>query len=121
LLTPRLGGFMIDQVAPGAAAGYPTLCKGRFEAEGAASHLFEDPTSLNAMALLAELRTAGVRAVKIEGRQRGKAYVARVAAAFRAALDALDRGETTAPYEARLTHLAEGGRETAGAYRKTWR
>ena len=121
LLTPRLGGFMIDQVAPGAAAGYPTLCKGRFEAEGIASHLFEDPTSLNAMALLAELRTAGVRAVKVEGRQRGKAYVARVAATFRAALDALDRGETTVPYEARLTSLAEGGRETAGAYRKTWR
>lgn len=121
LLTPRLGGFVIDQVAPGTAAGYPTLCKGRFEAEGTASHLFEDPTSLNAMALLAELRTAGVRAVKIEGRQRGKAYVARVAGAFRAALDALDRGETTAPYEARLTGLAEGGRETAGAYRKAWR
>lgn len=120
-LTPRLGGFMIDQVAPGTAAGYPTLCKGRFEAEGVASHLFEDPTSLNAMGLLAELRAAGVRAVKIEGRQRGKAYVARVTAAFRAALDALDRGEATEPFEARLTTLAEGGRETAGAYRKTWR
>ena len=88
---------------------------------GTVSHLFGDPTSLNAVALLAELRTAGVRAVKIEGRQRGKAYVARVAAAFRAALDALDRGETTAPHEARLRGLAEGGRETAGAYRKTWR
>ena len=117
----RLNGILIDRFAEGERTGYPTLCKGRFEAEGTASHLFEDPTSLNAMALLAELRTAGVRAVKIEGRQRSKAYVARVAGAFRDALDALDRGETTAPYEARLTGLAEGGRETAGAYRKAWR
>jgi putative protease len=120
-LTPRLAGFMLDRFPPGAAAGYPTLCKGRFEARGEASYLFEEPTSLNAMGLLAELRNAGVRAVKIEGRQRGKAYVARVAAAFRGALDALDRGETIESYEPLLSNLAEGGRETSGAYRKTWR
>ena len=73
------------------------------------------------MGLLAALRTAGVRAVKVEGRQRGKVYVARVAAAFRAAIDALDRGEDTTRFERKLTDLAEGGRETAGAYRKAWR
>jgi putative protease len=112
-LTSRLAGFTLDRFAAGESAGYPTLCKGRFAASGEASYLFEEPVSLNAMSLLADL--------KIEGRQRGKAYVTRVAAAFRAALDALDRGETTAPYEALLSNLAEGGRETAGAYRKTWR
>ena len=37
------------------------------------------------------------------------------------AIDALDRGEDPAAYERLLTDLAEGGRETAGAYRKTWR
>jgi len=120
-LTSRLAGFTLDRFAPGETAGYPTLCKGRFLAGGEPSYLFEEPTSLNAMGLLADLAKAGVTAVKIEGRQRGKAYVARVAAAFRAALDALDRGEPTGPYEHLLSNLAEGGRETAGAYRKSWR
>ena len=120
-LTPRLAGLTIDRFSPDEAAGYPTLCKGRFEARGEASYLFEEPVGLNAMALLRELRAGGVRAVKVEGRQRGKAYVARVAAAFRAAIDALDRGQDTAPFERRLSDLAEGGRETAGAYRKRWR
>lgn len=120
-LTSRLAGFTLDRFAAGETAGYPTLCKGRFRAGGEASYLFEEPVSLNAMSLLADLAKAGVTAVKVEGRQRGKAYVARVAAAFRGALDALDRGETTASYEALLSNLAEGGRETAGAYRKSWR
>jgi putative protease len=120
-LTTRLGGLAIDRLGPGDSAGYPTLCKGRFDAFGQTDYLFEEPVSLNAMGLLAALRSAGVRAVKIEGRQRGKAYVARVAAAFRAAIDALDRGEDTTRFERQLSDLAEGGRETAGAYRKTWR
>jgi putative protease len=120
-LTSRLAGFTLDRFESASAAGYPTLCKGRFEARGADSYLFEEPTSLNAMGLLAELREAGVRAVKIEGRQRGKAYVARVTAAFRGALDALDRGQSTESYQSLLSSLAEGGRETPGAYRKTWR
>lgn len=120
-LTTRLGGLAIDRLGPDDSAGYPTLCKGRFDAFGQIDYLFEEPVSLNAMGLLAALRTAGVRAVKVEGRQRGKAYVARVAAAFRAAIDALDRGEDTTRFERQLTDLAEGGRETAGAYRKIWR
>ncbi len=120
-LTPRLAGLAIDRFNPGEIAGYPTLCKGRFTTPESTGYLFEEPVSLNAMGLLKSLRTAGVRAVKVEGRQRGKAYVARVAAAFRGAIDALDRGEDTERFEKLLTDLAEGGRETAGAYRKTWR
>ena len=80
-----------------------------------------DPVSLDVIDEIDALRAAGVSALKIEGRQRGKAYVARVAAAFRGAIDALERGEETAPFEKLLTDLAEGGRETAGAYRKVWR
>jgi putative protease len=120
-MTTRLAGLALDHAPTGKTVGYPTLCKGRFAVEGEASYLFEEPTSLNAMSLLAELRAAGVHAVKIEGRQRGKAYVARVTRAFRSAIDALDRGEITAPFEHLLTDLAEGGRETAGAYNKRWR
>ena len=121
-LVPRLGGLALDRISDGQSAGYPTLCKGRFEAGGALSYLFEDPVSLNAMGLLKALRQAGVTAVKIEGRQRGRAYVARVAAAFRMAIDALDRnGGDEAATERLLSDLAEGGRETEGAYRKKWR
>lgn len=120
-LVSRLAGFALDRYPLGAKAGYPTLCKGRFETRGRLSYLFEDPVSLNAMGLLSGLRAAGVTAVKVEGRQRGKAYVARVAGAFRQAIDALDAGRDPQPFEGLLSDLAEGGRETAGAYRKTWR
>lgn len=120
-LVPRLSGLAIDRLAPDEPAGYPTLCKGRFAAGAEAAYLFEEPVSLNAMSLLHALRVAGVKAVKIEGRQRGKAYVSRVTSAFRQAIDALDRGEDTSRYERLLSDLAEGGRETAGAYRKQWR
>lgn len=120
-LTTRLGGFAVDRYKAGEAAGYPTLCKGCFEARGEARRLFEDPVSLNAMTLLEGLRSAGVKAVKVEGRQRGKAYVARVAGAFRRAIDALDAGRAPDASALPLADLAEGGRETAGAYRRGWR
>jgi putative protease len=61
---------------------------------------------------------AGVVALKIEGRQRGRAYVKRIVAAFRRAVEAAARGERLPPSE--IAALSEGGRETLGAYRKTW-
>jgi putative protease len=115
----RLGDVTIDAFARDEPAGYPTLCKGRFKVDGAASYLFEDPTSLNVAAMLPELQAAGVRALKIEGRQRGRAYVQRVTAAFRRAIDAVAAGERAS--DAELADIAEGGRTTGGAYRKTWR
>jgi putative protease len=120
-LTARLGGFTIDRYAPDAPAGYPTLCKGTFKVEGEASHLFADPVSLDASTLLAGLQAAGVTALKIEGRQRGKAYVARVVRAFREAVDATARGRTPGEVSKLLAGFTEGGGETTGAYRKTWR
>jgi putative protease len=120
-LTPRLAGVAIDRFGADEAAGYPTLCKGRFEAMGQTSYLFEDPVSLNAMTVLRDLRAAGVKAIKVEGRQRGKTYVRRVATAFRGAIDALDQGKDCEPFARMLTDLAEGGRETEGAYRRKWR
>ena len=118
-MVARLGEFTIDSYSAAEAAGYPTLCKGRFEVGDEASYLFEEPTSLNAIAVLPELMAAGVRALKIEGRQRGRAYVARVVAAFRAAVDAAQRGETPPPLD--LDGVTEGRRETAGAYARSWR
>ena len=118
-LVTRLGAITVNRIGADEPAGYPTLCKGRFAARGRAQYLFEEPTSLNALRLLPELRAAGVTALKIEGRQRGRAYVARVVSALRQALDALARG---APMpEAELAAITEGGRQTAGAYEKAWR
>ena len=118
-LVSRLGKFTINAFAPGEAAGYPTLCKGRFSVGGDPAYLFEDPTSLNAFTMLGELEAAGVTALKIEGRQRGRAYVAEVVSAFRRALDGAAAGEAVPSMD--LSALTEGGRETTGAYRKTWR
>lgn len=117
-LVSRLGDYTINAYRPDENAGYPTLCKGRFAVGGEASYLFEEPTSLNAAGLLPELTAAGVTALKIEGRQRGRAYVAEVVAAFRRAVDAAAAG---APVSPELTEMAEGQRRTTGAYEKTWR
>jgi putative protease len=119
--TASLSGFTIDRYAPGQPAGYPTLCKGRFKTGGKASYLFEDPVSLNAGGLIAGLKAAGVTALKIEGRQRGKGYVTEVVGAFRKAVDAVERGSDAIEIDRILAGQSEGGRQTAGAYKKTWR
>ena len=83
------------------------------------AHLFEEPTSLHVLGLLDELMAAGVTALKIEGRQRGRSYVVRVVEAFRRAVDAAARGEPVPRSE--LADLTEGRRDTTGAYEKIWR
>jgi collagenase-like PrtC family protease len=118
-LHSKLGGFTINAFDDNEAAGYPTLCKGRFKADGITSYLFEEPTSLNVLGMMPELADAGVTALKIEGRQRGKAYVSQVVSAFRRAVDAAAAGEHVDA--GALKALSEGGRETAGAYDKEWR
>lgn len=60
-------------------------------------------------------------ALKIEGRQRGKGYVSQVVRAFRRAVDAVEAGGEPIELDAVLASLSEGGRQTVGAYRKTWR
>ncbi|MCP4330522.1 MAG: U32 family peptidase [Alphaproteobacteria bacterium] len=117
-LVSRLGDFTLNVYSDGEAAGYPTLCKGRFVTNGRASYLFEEPTSLNVLTMLPELTAAGVSALKIEGRQRGRAYVARVVATFRRAVDAAARGDMVPAGE--LDAMTEGQRQTAGAYDKSW-
>ncbi|TVQ34977.1 MAG: U32 family peptidase [Geminicoccaceae bacterium] len=119
-LVARLGGMCVDQFPTGSPAGYPTLCKGRYVTgnDDKAAYLFEEPTSLSMIEHLPALQAAGVRALKIEGRQRGRAYVGRVVQAFREAVDDVAAG---LPPNARdLMALAEGGRGTEGAYRKAW-
>lgn len=117
----KLGQITLNSFLPGESAAYPTPCKGRYVTHGRASYLFEEPVGLNAISILSELRDAGVTALKIEGRQRSRAYVTQIVGAFRQALDVLDNGDK-AQKPAVSPHVdAEGGRETLGAYHKGWR
>jgi len=118
-ITSELGGFTINRFGHNEPAGYPTLCKGRFVAEGKTSYLFEEPTSLNTLAILPDLIKAGVTAFKIEGRQRGRAYVAAVVQAFRQGVDAVLAGRPVPDID--LDRITEGGRQTTGAYERAWR
>ena len=120
----RLGGYLIHRTPKGASVPYPTLCKGCFTSAddkggSVTGHIFWDPVSLDASELIPALHKAGVTALKIEGRQRSRAYVAQVVRAFRAAVDAAEAG---APMPAGLLmKLTEGQAATTGAYAKTWR
>ena len=120
-LTTRLGEFAIDCIARGEPAGYPTICKGRYNAGHRTEYYaFEEPVSLNLTRLLPDLMRAGVTALKIEGRQRSRAYVRAVVSAFRQAVDAYAEGGE--PDISNLLALTEGHRETEGAFRsKAWR
>ncbi len=123
-LETRLGGVLIERYGRGENAGYPTLCKGRFEVSGNTFHAIEEPTSLNTMELLPELMAAGVAALKIEGRQRSPAYVGQVTGVWRAAIDACRADpDTFTPkqeWRAELDKVSEGRQTTLGAYHRPW-
>ena len=114
-----LGKATLNCFDKGEPAAYPTPCKGRYVTHGNASYLFEEPIGLNVIDILPQLKAAGVTALKIEGRQRSKAYVAHVVGNFRKALDALAAGKPVPTND--LKTAAEGGKETFGAYKKGWR
>lgn len=118
-LVSRLGGFTIHRTPKAAPAPYPTLCKGCFSSGDQTGHIFEDPVSLDASHLIPALARAGVTALKIEGRQRSRAYVAQVVRTFRAAVEAQAKGLPMP--DSALARLTEGQAATAGAYAKTWR
>ncbi len=118
-MVSELGAYTINRFGPDEASGYPTLCKGRFEIGDAHGYAFEDPVSLDVVDQIDALREAGVSALKIEGRQRGKAYVAEVVSSMKKAL-AAPASERSA-LVARLRSMSEGQRTTAGAYDKRWR
>jgi putative protease len=123
-LDTRLGGVLIQRHPKGENVGYPTLCKGTFEVDGHCYHAIEEPTSLNAMTLLPELAAAGIKAVKIEGRQRSPVYVAQVTRTWRAALDAFKRSpegfQPRPEWTAELGKVSEGAQTTLGAYHRPW-
>lgn len=121
----RLNGILIDRFADQEPAGYPTLCKGRFQVRSDTYYALEEPTSLNVLSILPEIVNIGVRALKVEGRQRSPAYVTQVTRTLRAALDALERDgehyQVQPNWQAELAKVSEGNQATLGAYSRPWR
>ena len=125
VMNTRLNGILIDRYGDNEPAGYPTLCKGRFEVNGETYYAMEEPTSLNVLELLPDIARIGVAAIKVEGRQRSPAYVAQVTRTLRAALDELGRDadhfSVKPAWQAELGKVSEGTQVTLGAYDRPWR
>ncbi|MCG9058276.1 U32 family peptidase [Laribacter hongkongensis] len=121
----RLNGILIDRYGRDEPAGYPTLCKGRFDVCDDTYYALEEPTSLNVLDMLPQLIDIGVAALKVEGRQRSPAYVAQATRVLRAALDAAaaegPRFSVRPAWQAELGKLAEGQQQTLGAYNRPWK
>jgi len=123
-LETRLGDVLIDRRGAGESAGYPTLCKGRYQVGKNTFYAIEEPTSLNTLEMLPQLQATGIAAIKIEGRQRSPTYVAQVTRVWRAALDACQHNPSAytpqASWLAELGKVSEGTQTTLGAYHRPW-
>lgn len=119
-----LNGVLINHYEGSAIAGYPTICKGLYKANGRVFHSIEEPVCLNVLEILPELVAAGVSAIKVEGRQRSRAYVAIVARILRTALDACHNNPgdyaPRSDWIAQLNQVSEGNCHTLGAYDRNW-
>ncbi|MCT7940857.1 MULTISPECIES: ubiquinone anaerobic biosynthesis protein UbiU [Shewanella] len=126
----RLNEVLIDKSSQSEQLGYPVVCKGRYQThdEMAPEYMLESPTSLNTMSLIPELAQAGIRSLKIEGRQRSPAYVTQVTQVWRQAIDCyLQSPETFADtlqkkpqWHSALDKVSEGQVTTLGAYERQW-
>jgi putative protease len=123
-LQSRLNEVLIDCFEEHENAGYPALCKGRFRVQDNTYNALEEPTSLNTLDLLPELYVSGIKAIKIEGRQRSPAYVEQVTRVWREAIDLCTKDPELftrkADWQTRLAALSEGCQTTLGAYHRPW-
>ena len=123
-LESRLNEVLIDRYQEGEKAGYPTLCKGRFDVEGKIYNAMEEPTSLNTIELIPKLDEIGIKAVKIEGRQRSPVYVEQVVSVWRQAIDSYQQNPDhfliKPTWAKALAKVSEGSQTTLGAYSRSW-
>lgn len=124
VLETRLNHVLIDRFQEGEKAGYPTLCKGRFEVNKNTYYAIEEPTSLNTLTILPQLHQMGITALKVEGRQRSPAYVSQVTRILRDAIDTMktdpSKYQTKDRWMADLLKVSEGSQTTLGAYHRPW-
>jgi putative protease len=114
-----LNGFLLNELRKDERSPYPTCCKARYLLpDGRAFYAMEEPESLNAISLLAELVKAGVGALKIEGRQRTKKYVSDMTGVLSEALDRVlqDSFEVKKEWTEKTAASFEGSKETVGCY-----
>lgn len=120
----RLNNILIDRYLNGENAAYPTLCKGRFNVNNHTYHALEEPTSLNTIQIIPQLDAMGIKAIKLEGRQRSPAYVESVVRVWREALDIYKRDKKhfnpKGSWLTALNQLSEGSQTTLGAYHRAW-
>ena len=123
-LESRLNEILIDRYQAGERAGYPTLCKGKFNVGNKLYHALEEPTSLNTLSMLPELMKAGICSVKIEGRQRSPAYVEQITRVWREAIDTYKANpemyQVKEAWNSVLGNVSEGNQTTLGAYHRKW-
>lgn len=121
----KLNDILIDQYDKDESAGYPTLCKGRFNVEEETYYALEEPTSLNVIQMLPRLIDIGVAAIKVEGRQRSPAYTTQVTRVLREALDLAVRDPdhfcSNPEWMKSLAKVSEGQQATLGAYSRPWK
>ena len=123
-LQSRLGGVLIAEYGAVEDAAYPTICKGRYEANEQVYHVMEEPGSLNILEMLPEVIAAGVVSLKIEGRQRTKSYVGTVTKVLRQAVDVYYRNPAAFRPKGKwlrvLNATSEGATHTLGTYEEQW-
>ena len=87
-LNISLNDVTLNRLEAHESAPYPTCCKARYKLpDGKVAYALESPESLNVLEILPELIESGVSALKIEGRQRTKSYVASMTGLLREAIE----------------------------------
>lgn len=120
-LSISLNGVTLNRLEPKESAPYPTCCKARYRLpDGTVAYAFEDPESLNVLEILPELIESGISALKIEGRQRTKSYVASMTGLLREAIDSYEESPESYcvkdKWTERVLSSFEGSRQTTGCY-----
>ena len=116
-----LNDMTLNRLGKNESSPYPTCCKGRYiKPDGEYAYVFEDPESLNVLQILPGLMDAGVAALKIEGRQRTKTYVAAMTGVLREAVDScyadIRNYRVRPEWSSRTIATFEGTSETLGSY-----
>ncbi len=120
-LAISLNGVTLNRLEADESAPYPTCCKARYKLpDGTIAYAMESPESLNVLDILPDLIESGICALKIEGRQRTKSYVASMTGLLREAIDSYreDPGSYSVKpgWTKRILTSFEGSSQTTGCY-----
>ncbi|MFQ5442521.1 MAG: peptidase U32 family protein [Thermodesulfobacteriota bacterium] len=116
-----LSDVILNRLTAEESSPYPTCCKGRYRMpDGTVAYAIEEPESLNILEIIPGLIKAGVRALKIEGRQRTKSYVAAMTGVLREAVDSYYENPgaySVKPlWKEKTNSTFEGTKHTLGSY-----